>query len=154
MTREHRLPLAHIGVAVGAFGLAACMAVMQAMSRADVHLPRRTAHLYYLSVTAHGVLMALVFTTFFIMGFGYVVARTSLGRPLPGLRVAWASFWLGLIGVLLTTVTILAGKSNVLYTFYPPLRAQPGFYIGLALVVAIFRNRHSVNLDELTLMKH
>ena len=26
--------------------------------------------------------------------------------------------------------------------------------VGLAIVVGIFRNRHSVNLDELTLMKH
>jgi NADH-quinone oxidoreductase subunit K len=26
--------------------------------------------------------------------------------------------------------------------------------VGLAIVVGVFRNRHSVNLDELTLMKH
>ena len=46
------------------------MALMQALSRAELDLPFRTAKMYYLSVTAHGVLMALVFTTFFIMGFG------------------------------------------------------------------------------------
>ena len=38
--------------------------------------------MYYLSVTAHGTLMALVFTTFFIMGFGYVVAQHALGGAL------------------------------------------------------------------------
>src|SRR5262249_5945429 len=73
VSRWERLPLAHLVVAVAAFGLAAMMAVMQALSRADLQLPARTAQIYYLSVTAHGVLMALVFTTFFIMGFGLVV---------------------------------------------------------------------------------
>ena len=37
-----------------------------------------------MSVTAHGVAMAYVLTTFFIMGFGYFVAETALERPLPG----------------------------------------------------------------------
>jgi heme/copper-type cytochrome/quinol oxidase subunit 1 len=36
--------------------------------------------MYYMSVTAHGVLMALVFTTFFIMALGYVIARQEIGR--------------------------------------------------------------------------
>jgi heme/copper-type cytochrome/quinol oxidase subunit 1 len=51
----------------------ALMAVMQALSRAGVDLPFRSASMYYLSVTAHGVLEALVFTTFFIMAIGYFV---------------------------------------------------------------------------------
>jgi cytochrome c oxidase subunit 1 len=36
-----------------------------------------------MSVTAHGVAMAYVLTTFFIMGFGYFVAVTALGRRSP-----------------------------------------------------------------------
>jgi cytochrome c oxidase subunit 1 len=135
MTREHRLPLAHIGVAIAAFGVASLMAVMQALSRADLQLPARTAKIYYLSVTAHGVLMALVFTTFFIMGFGYLVARTALRQPLSGERWAWASFWVAVLGTVLAAAAILAGKATVLYTFYPPLRAHPAFYIGAALLI-------------------
>ena len=50
--------------------------------------------MYYMSVTAHGTLMALVFTTFFIMGFGYVVAQHSLGTALAMRRTAWVSFWI------------------------------------------------------------
>jgi cytochrome c oxidase subunit 1 len=130
-----RLPIAHFAVAVVAFGIASAMAVMQAMSRAEAQLPGRTSQMYYMSVTAHGVLMALVFTTFFIMGLGYVVARTALNRPLPAERLAWFAFWLGTAGVLMTTVAILSGKASVLYTFYPPLRAHPAFYIGLTLVI-------------------
>src|SRR5262250_706474 len=58
----NRLVLAHIWVAVIAFGVAAAMAMMQAISRANLEVPYRSASMYYMSVTAHGVLMALVFT--------------------------------------------------------------------------------------------
>ena len=67
VTNRHSLALAHIGVAVAAFGVAALMGVLQALSIADLDFPQRSEELYYISVTAHGVLMALVFTTFFIM---------------------------------------------------------------------------------------
>ena len=130
-----RLALAHFWVAVIAFGVAAAMALMQALSRASLELPWRSAKLYYLSVTAHGVLMALVFTTFFIMAFGYVVATRTLGREAGPRGLAWTGYWLALVGTLATAATILAGKASVLYTFYPPLKAHPLFYIGLALVV-------------------
>lgn len=130
-----RLALANIGVAVAAFGIASAMAIMQALSRANLDLPFRSAGLYYMSVTAHGTLMALVFTTFFIMGFGYVVAQHSLRAALAMRRTAWVSFWVAVLGTLATVVVILAGKATVLYTFYPPLKAHPAFYIGLTLLV-------------------
>src|SRR5688572_6166745 len=130
-----RLTLTHFGVAIGAFGIAALMAVMQALSRANTALPFRSPGLYYLSVTAHGVLMALVFTTFFIMGLGYLVARTSLNRPLVSERLGWIGFWIALTGTTLAAVVILMGKASVLYTFYPPLMAHPLFYIGATLLV-------------------
>lgn len=130
-----RLALAHFWVAVAAFGVAAMMAVMQALSRASTQLPFRSPYIYYLSVTAHGVLMAIVFTTFFIMALGYVFARTALGRAISGERLAWASYWVALVGTLLAAGTILTGRATVLYTFYPPLQAHPLFYIGATLLV-------------------
>jgi cytochrome c oxidase subunit 1 len=130
-----RLALAHFGVAIGAFAIASAMAMMQALSRANLDLPFRGPSLYYMSVTAHGTLMALVFTTFFIMGFGYVVAERALDRAMPFRRVGWLSFWIAGAGTLATVAAILAFKATVLYTFYPPLKAHPAFYIGLTLVV-------------------
>src|SRR6516162_4868157 len=91
---------------------------------------------YYMSMTAHGVAMAYVLSTFFIMGFGYFVAVTALNRPLPGKSWAWGAFVVGVVGVVMALVTIGLGKATVLYTFYPPLTASPWFYIGLVLVVA------------------
>src|SRR5690242_3946814 len=74
-TAERRLVLGNLWVAIVAFGAAAVMAVMQAMSRANIDVPNHTPRMYYMSITAHGVLMALVFTTFFIMGFGYAIVH-------------------------------------------------------------------------------
>ena len=135
MKRLDRLALANVGVAVTAFGIAACMALMQALSRANLDLPFRSARIYYLSVTAHGTLMALVFTTFFIMGLGYALVPRALGRPVAHPRLAWASFWVALAGTLATVAAILSGRASVLYTFYPPLEAHPAFYIGATLLV-------------------
>ncbi|MGE3958468.1 MAG: b(o/a)3-type cytochrome-c oxidase subunit 1 [Vicinamibacterales bacterium] len=134
MTPANRLILANIWVAIIAFGLGAMMAVMQALARAGIELPFGTARLYYLSVTAHGVLEALVFTTFFIMALGYVVADTTLGR-IRGMGWAWGGFWVAVVGTVMTTLAILSGTSTVLYTFYPPLEAHPTFYIGATLLV-------------------
>ncbi len=135
MTRTDRLAVWHIGVSVAAFTVAAAMAVMQALSRANLDLPFRSAGMYYLSVTAHGVLMGIIFTTFFIMGLGYVVAERALGRDLPWRPLAWAGFWVALTGTAAAAAMILAGKASVLYTFYPPMKAHPVFYIGTTLVV-------------------
>ncbi|HEU4570395.1 MAG TPA: cbb3-type cytochrome c oxidase subunit I [Gemmatimonadales bacterium] len=129
-----RLILANLWVAILAFGVAAAMAMMQAISRANLELPFRSAGMYYMSVTAHGVLMALVFTTFFIMGLGYAVAeQENGGLRMP--RLAWASWTVATLGTLLALGAIFAFKASVLYTFYPPLQAHPLFYIGLTLLV-------------------
>jgi cytochrome c oxidase subunit 1 len=131
---RHRLAAAHIGVSVAAFALAAAMGLLQALSVADVEFPGRTEPFYYLLVTAHGVLMALVFTTFFIMGLGYALSDACLGR-ITGRRTAWFAFWLAVAGTVLTAQSILRGQSSVLYTFYPPMQAHPIFYIGATLLV-------------------
>ncbi len=134
MTGRHTLAATHIGVAIAAFGVASAMGVLQGISVADVDFPQRSESLYYLAVTAHGVLMALVFTTFFIMGLGYAFAEACLGRII-GRRTAWFAFWLAALGTVGAAYTILTGQSSVLYTFYPPLKAHPLFYIGATLLV-------------------
>ena len=89
---------------------------------------------YFQGLTLHGVVNAIVFTTFFAVAFGYAIIRYYLGRPL-NMKVAWLSFTLMIVGTLLAAAAILSGKATVLYTFYPPLRAHPAFYIGVVLLV-------------------
>jgi len=134
MNGRHSLASAHIGVAVAAFAVASAMGLLQALSIADLPFPHRSESLYYLAVTAHGVLMALVFTTFFIMGLGYALSQESLGR-ITGRGLGWIAFALGLGGSAAAAVTILRGQSSVLYTFYPPMQAHPLFYIGATLLI-------------------
>jgi cytochrome c oxidase subunit 1 len=123
-------------VAFAAFAVAILLGVWQMWVRGPVAAPFETPGNYFLSVTAHGVSMAYVLTTFFIMAFGYFVAETALDQRLPGVNWAWAGFWTGLAGTILATVTIFSGNASVLYTFYPPLTASVFFYVGLVLVVA------------------
>jgi len=132
--RQYRLEIHHFAVALVAFALGALTAVMQSLSRADIALPMRSEKVYYISVTAHGVLLGLVFTTFFIMGLGYLLARQTLGR-VAWESVAWVSWWIAVGGTTMTTLAILSGSSTVLYTFYPPLQAHWSFYVGATLLV-------------------
>jgi cytochrome c oxidase subunit 1 len=89
---------------------------------------------YFQGLTLHGVVNAIVFTTFFAVAFGYAIIRFYLRRPL-NMKIAWLSFGLMMIGTLLAAAAIFSGKATVLYTFYPPLRAHPAFYFGVVLLV-------------------
>src|SRR6476619_5369949 len=131
-----RLCFAHFWVAFGAFLFACLIGTWQMWVRSPLGANIGTPGQYFMSVTAHGVSMAYVLTTFFIMGFGYFVAVTALNRPLPGRLCAWAAFWIALLCVVVTIIPIGLGKASVLFTFYPPLTASAWFYIGLVLVVA------------------
>src|SRR5256886_12648049 len=128
-----RLCLAHFWVAFAAFLVASLLGAWQMWVRSPLGANIGTPSQYFLSVTAHGVAMAYVLTTFFIMGFGYFVAVTALARALPGKLWAWAGFWLALLGVVMAVVPILMGPASVLFTFYPPLTASPSFFICLVL---------------------
>ena len=109
--------------------------LMQVLYRAGIIRSSQFLGLeYFQGLTLHGVVNAIVFTTFFAVAFGYAVVRYHLGRPL-NMKVAWLSFALMMIGTVLAAAAILSGKATVLYTFYPPLRAHPAFYVGLVLVV-------------------
>src|SRR5262249_55910450 len=130
-----RLCLAHLWIAFAAMTAAAMLGTWQMWVRSPLGADIGTPGQYFMSVTAHGVIMAYVLTTFFIMGFGYFVAVTALARPLPGLLWAWFAFWLGVAGVVMAVIPIALGDASVLYTFYPPLTGSAWFYIGLVLVV-------------------
>lgn len=91
---------------------------------------------YYQGLTAHGVINAIVLTTFFAVAFGNTVISQLLELSISR-SIAFISFILMLMGALITAVAIFLSPSsaNVLYTFYPPLKAHPAFYIGLVLFV-------------------
>src|SRR5690606_41705956 len=82
------------------------------------------------------ILLALVFTTFFIFGFFITGMSKSLGSFGPKVRLfSWIGFWVTLLGTVMATAMIVAGEASVLYTFYAPLKASGFYYVGLALVI-------------------
>jgi cytochrome c oxidase subunit I len=89
---------------------------------------------YYKGLTFHGVLNAIVFTTFFAVALGNALIPYSLKKQLNS-KIAWTSGIMMLVGSVIAAVVILIGEATVLYTFYPPLKAHPLFYIGLTLLV-------------------
>src|SRR5437764_7986023 len=86
--------------------------LMQVLYRAGMIHSRQVLGLeYYQGLTLHGVVNAIVFTTFFAVAFGYAVIRFYLGRPL-NMKVAWLSFTLMVAGTLATAAAILSGTSS------------------------------------------
>lgn len=132
---ERRLALSHMSVAFIAFILACFMGEYQVLERSGFFESLDSPSVYFASVSTHGVLMAYVLTTFFIMGFGYYTASTSLKMPVWNKHLAWAGFWLALLGTVLAAIPLLSGLASVLYTFYPPIQAHYLFYLGVTLLV-------------------
>ena len=91
---------------------------------------------YYQLLTLHGVILALVMTFFFIMGFQIAaLSRTAGSFSTSELRLGWTGFWVMTAGTLMSAAMIALNEASVLYTFYAPLQAHAVHYIGLALVI-------------------
>lgn len=134
--KDGRLVLTHLLFAYAALLLGGVCGMLQSLVKSgSITLPAGIG--YYELLTAHGVLMALVFTTFFIIGFLYSGISRTLGGRLTGVsrKLGWIGFVLMAAGTLLGVVMILLNKATVLYTFYAPLKASPYFYIALVLLV-------------------
>ncbi|GIN56220.1 cytochrome c oxidase subunit I [Lederbergia ruris] len=133
--QDRKLALSNIIVAYIAFIIGTFCGLLQVFVRNDA-LDLPTWLDYYQILTAHGVLLALIYTTFFIFAFLISGMSKSLGNFGPKVRrTLWIGFAVTTIGTILATALIISGKASVLYTFYAPLKASGWFYIGLALWV-------------------
>jgi cytochrome c oxidase subunit 1 len=109
--------------------------VLQVMYRAGVIRSSSFAGIsYFEGLTAHGVINAVVLTTLFAAALGNALVSQELGLPL-SIFGAGLSLGLMLIGAVMAAAMIFTGQASVLYTFYPPLKASPVFYIGLAVFI-------------------
>ncbi|WP_042346488.1 b(o/a)3-type cytochrome-c oxidase subunit 1 [Bacillus massiliigorillae] len=133
--RDAKLAMAHFYVAFIALALGGLAGLLQVLVRTGkVELPFGIQ--YYQVLTVHGVLLGLILTTFFILGFQFAaVSRTTAALTNGARRVGWLGFWLMTIGTAMAATMVLLNEATVLFTFYAPLQAHPIFYIGLTLVV-------------------
>jgi cytochrome c oxidase subunit I len=132
---DGKLSMAYFYVAFTALALGGLAGLLQTLVRSGkVTLPWGID--YYQVLTVHGVLLGLVLTTFFIMGFQFAIISKTAGTLTPGARLTgWIGFWLMTVGTAMAATMILLKEASVLYTFYAPLMAHPIFYIGLTLVI-------------------
>ena len=134
---EKRLTGAHLLVANVALLGGIMTGLLQGLEHAGVEFPASEYFLqsYYHSVSVHGVLNVLVWTTFFIAGFLPFISARAYAMPLASPRLGWLTFWLMLAGLLIAAVPLAGNAATVMFTFYAPLQAHWAFYIGLTLVV-------------------
>lgn len=124
-----------LGVPLTLLTLGIYHGLMQTIYRSGMISQKTFAALdYYQGLTLHGVINAIVLTSFFAVAFGHACVSHYLKKQI-NTTVAWASFFLMTIGTVLAAYAMLSGQASVLYTFYPPLKAHPLFYVGTALLV-------------------
>lgn len=128
----------HLLIAISALSLGSFFGPLQAFEHAGWDLYPYIKPIfksYYQGLTLHGVLNALIWTTFFITGFLTLAVTQGLKRPLRYPKLNRVGFWTMVVGLVTAAIPLLLDQASVLYTFYPPLQANWAFYLGLTLVV-------------------
>ncbi|WP_277585386.1 b(o/a)3-type cytochrome-c oxidase subunit 1 [Psychrobacillus antarcticus] len=133
--RDSKLALAHIYVAFIALFIGGLCGLLQVLVRSGKFtLPWGIG--YYQILTIHGVLLGLILTTYFILGFQIAaMSRTSGTFTNKQRLIGWIGFWVMTAGTVAASIMVLLNEASVLYTFYAPLQAHWIFYVGMALVV-------------------
>jgi cytochrome c oxidase subunit I len=111
-------------------GLIAAFGIVMTRWQAVHLLP---ADLFYRFLTLHGLNMLIFFIIFFEMAVLYFAGPVLLGSRLPAPKVGWLAFGLMVAGMLIVNAMVLEGKADVLFTSYPPLQADPLYYVGIIL---------------------
>lgn len=132
---DAKIAKSYLSVAFIAVLIGGILGLIQGLNRAGLlDLPAWLN--YYQVLTAHGILLVVVFSATFTIGYFYAGISHTLGGLLPKVRkIAWIGFWMKIVGVVLVVIPILRNEASVLYTFYPPMAAHPMFYFGLVFVV-------------------
>ncbi|MGA9225044.1 MAG: cbb3-type cytochrome c oxidase subunit I, partial [Mesobacillus sp.] len=132
---DARISKSYLSVAFIALLLGGFLGLLQGLNRAGVlQLPPWLN--YYQVLTAHGILLVVVLSAFFTIGYFYAGLSHTLGGLLPKVRkMAWIGFWMKMFGFVLVVIPVLMNEASVMYTFYPPMAAHPMFYFGLVFIV-------------------
>ncbi|WBL15771.1 cbb3-type cytochrome c oxidase subunit I [Sutcliffiella sp. NC1] len=133
--QDANISKAYLLVGFIALLLGGLMGVIQGLNRAGV-LELPTWLNYYQILTAHGLLLVVVMSSFITIGYFYAGFSHTLGGLLPKVRkMAWIGFGLKIFGFVLVVIPVLMNEASVMYTFYPPMAAHPMFYFGLVFIV-------------------
>jgi len=127
-----RLVKAHAVASVVALLIGAIAAVLIVLTRWQaVHL--LPAEWFYRILGVHGMSMLIFFIIFFEVAVLHFTSTALINARgcLP--KTSWLGFALMVIGAVMVETMMWAGKADVLFTSYVPLRADPNFYLGVIL---------------------
>src|SRR5262245_32871905 len=115
---EKRLTGAHLLVAHVALLGGVLTGLLQGLEHAGLEFPTSAYVLrsYYHSVSIHGVLNVLVWTTFFITGFLPFISARAYAMPLVSPVLGWLTFWLMLAGLVLAAIPLAGNAATVMFT--------------------------------------
>jgi cytochrome c oxidase subunit 1 len=126
------LTQANAVLAVVALLIGAVAAVLLVLTRWQaVHL--LPAVWYYRILGVHGMSMLIFFIIFFEMAVLHFTSTALLNARNVAPKLSWASFGLMVVGAVLVEWLMWAGKADVLFTSYVPLKAHPLYYLGVIL---------------------
>lgn len=131
-----RLIMLNAVTAVVYLTIGGVLALLIALTRWQaVHLlaPQR----FYEFVSTHGMVMLIFWILFFEVA-GLIFASTvllSTRMVIPWL--SWIAYAMMLGGSVIATMLMLSGQATVMFTSYPPLRAETPWYYAAVLVFAV-----------------
>lgn len=131
-----RLIMLNAVTAVVYLAIGGVLALLIALTRWQaVHL--LTPARFYEFVSTHGLVMLIFWILFFEVA-GLIFASTvllSARMVIPWL--GWLAYALMLVGSVVATLLMLGGKATVMFTSYPPLRAETHWYYAAVLAFAV-----------------
>src|SRR6476620_6855031 len=100
-----------LGIPIALLTIGIYHGLMQTVYRAGVIHQSSFTHIdYYQGLTLHGVINAIVLTTFFAVAFGHACMTFFLKRE-PNKTLSWGSFFLMIIGTLMAAAAMFSGKA-------------------------------------------
>ena len=119
-------------VAVVALLIGAIAAILLVLTRWQaVHL--LPAVWYYRILGVHGMSMLIFFIIFFEMAVLHFASTALINARCVAPKTSWFAFAMMVVGAVMVEYLMWAGKADVLFTSYVPLRADSNFYLGIIL---------------------
>ncbi|MCC6165217.1 MAG: cbb3-type cytochrome c oxidase subunit I [Acidobacteria bacterium] len=88
---------------------------------------------FYRILGVHGMSMLIFFIIFFEMAVLIFASTVLINARQAAVKTTWFACGLMLIGAITVEWMMWAGRADVLFTSYVPLRADPMFYLGVIL---------------------
>ena len=127
-----RLIKAHAVASIVALLIGAVAAVLIVLTRWQaVHL--LPAEWFYRILGVHGMSMLIFFIIFFEIAVLHFTSTALINARGCAPKTSWLGFALMTAGAVMVEAMMWAGKADVLFTSYVPLRAEPTFYLGVIL---------------------